>query len=145
FRNGEDFNNIYMSPEYSEASIAATLERNGKSFLSTDRNIINLPAVGKSTEFRVIGITDDGRRILEFDHDKNRFHSPIIDQMGKLTFIESTSVAGYLKQLSEMGEDIDEYKGLFGYSMCVTEIQSPVFNYPENMSGLTDVISNLKL
>jgi lysine 2,3-aminomutase len=145
FRNGEEFNDIYISPQHSAASIATILESSGKSFLSTDRNIINLPAVGKSTEFRVVGITDDGRRILEFDHDKNRFHSPIIDEMGKLTFIESTSVAGYLMQLSEMGENIDEYNGVFGYSICDTELQSPVFNYPQALTGLTDVISNLKL
>jgi lysine 2,3-aminomutase len=29
--------------------------------------VLNLPAVGKSLTFRVIGITRYGRRILEFD------------------------------------------------------------------------------
>ena len=56
-------------------------------FLSTDRNILNLPGVGKSLTFRVIGITRYGRRILEFDHDSTRFHSPIINQMGKVVIL----------------------------------------------------------
>jgi lysine 2,3-aminomutase len=41
-------------------------------FLATDRNVLNLPGVGKSLTFRVIGITRYGRRILEFDHDETR-------------------------------------------------------------------------
>ncbi len=48
-------------------------------FLATDRTVLNLPAVGKSLTFRTIGITRYGRRILEFDHDRTRAHSPIID------------------------------------------------------------------
>ncbi|NIP82771.1 MAG: hypothetical protein GWM90_27550, partial [Gemmatimonadetes bacterium] len=48
------------------------------------RSVLNLPAVGKSLTFRVIGITRYGRRILEFDHDRTRAHSPIIDEMGKV-------------------------------------------------------------
>ena len=51
-------------------------------FLATDRNVLNLPGVGKSLTFRVIGITRYGRRILEFDHDETRNHSHIIQQMG---------------------------------------------------------------
>ncbi|MCD4679602.1 MAG: KamA family protein, partial [Bacteroidales bacterium] len=34
-------------------------------FLGTDRNVLNLPGVGKSLTFRTIGITRYGRRILE--------------------------------------------------------------------------------
>ena len=33
-------------------------------FLATDRNVLNLPGVGKSLTFRVIGITRYGRRSL---------------------------------------------------------------------------------
>ncbi|HSM18234.1 MAG TPA: hypothetical protein VK845_14710 [Gemmatimonadales bacterium] len=43
-----------------------------------------LPAVGKSLTLRTIGITRYGRRTLEFDHDRTRAHSPIIDQTGKI-------------------------------------------------------------
>ena len=52
-------------------------------FLATDRSVLNLPAVGKSLTFRVIGITRYGRRILEFDHDPTRAHSPITDRMAR--------------------------------------------------------------
>ena len=45
-------------------------------FLATDRNVLNLPGVGKSLTFRVIGITRYGRRILEFDHDATRRSQP---------------------------------------------------------------------
>ncbi len=53
-------------------------------FLASDRNVLNLPGVGKSLTFRTIGITNDGQRILEFDHDATREHSPIIKKIGKV-------------------------------------------------------------
>ncbi|MCK4288093.1 MAG: KamA family protein, partial [Bacteroidales bacterium] len=61
-------------------------------FLATDRNVLNLPGVGKSLTFRTIGITREGRRILEFEHDSTRNHSPIIKKMGKVIIIESKSI-----------------------------------------------------
>lgn len=51
-------------------------------FLATDRNVLNLPGVGKSLTYRVIGVTRFGKRVLEFDHDHTRTHSPIIEKMG---------------------------------------------------------------
>jgi lysine 2,3-aminomutase len=65
-------------------------------FLATDRNVLNLPGVGKSLTFRMIGITRYGRRILEFDHDETRNHSPIIRKMGKVIIVESKSIQEYL-------------------------------------------------
>jgi lysine 2,3-aminomutase len=58
-------------------------------FLATDRNVINLPAVGKSLTFRTIGITRWGRRILEFDYDHNRWHSPIIKNLESLLLLKA--------------------------------------------------------
>ena len=49
-------------------------------FIATGRNVLNLPGVGKSLTFRTIGITCNGRRVLEFEHDSNRRHSPIINR-----------------------------------------------------------------
>lgn len=117
----------------------------GLPFLATDRNVLNLPGVGKSLTFRMIGITRYGRRILEFDHDETRRHSPIIHQMGKVVIIESKSIHEYLNQLEEMGEDRKDYEGLYGYSLGQTEHRIPVYDYPEPEQGITEEMSNLKI
>jgi lysine 2,3-aminomutase len=114
-------------------------------FLATDRNVLNLPAVGKSLTFRVIGITRYGRRILEFDHDRTRAHSPIIDRMGKIIVIESKSIREYLNQLGEIGEELDEYDSVYGYSMGQTEPQIPVYEYPPYDFQVTEELTNLVL
>ncbi|NOY37099.1 MAG: KamA family protein [Chlorobi bacterium] len=99
-------------------------------FLATDRSVLNMPGIGKSLTFRTIGLTPDGRRILLFDHDHTRHHSPIVEKMGKITIIESKSVSAYIRQMKEMGEDPEEYRNLYGYSVGVTEPQFPLFDYP---------------
>lgn len=114
-------------------------------FLSTDRNVLNLPAVGKSLTFRTIGLTYDGRRILEFDHDHTRSHSPIIEKLGKVRIIESKSITNYLKQLHNIGEDIDDYQGIYGYSIGATEKRMPIYQYPDYDFEVTDEITNLEL
>ena len=106
-------------------------EANGLSFLSTDRSVLNMPGVGKSLTYRTIGITDDGRRILEFEHDQNRNHSPIIDSMGNVVIIESKSINAYLRQLEEIGEDPEDYKTIWGYSASETESRAQFYRYPE--------------
>jgi lysine 2,3-aminomutase len=112
-------------------------------FLATDRNVLNLPGVGKSLTFRTIGITNDGRRILEFDHDTTRVHSPIIEKMGKVTIIESKSIHDYLQQLDDMGEDVSEYSSIYGYSLSETESRNHIFEYPEYDYDVTEKITNL--
>lgn len=57
--------------------------------------------------FRLVGITAEGKRILRFDHDRTRRHSPIIDRMGEIYIVENKSVAAYLRQLEKMGEDAE--------------------------------------
>ncbi|MCD6200308.1 MAG: KamA family protein [Bacteroidales bacterium] len=114
-------------------------------FLATDRSVMNLPGVGKSLSFHVIGLTPDGRRILEFDHDKTRNHSPIIEKMGRIRIIESKSIAAYLRQMKEMGEDLSEYEAIFGYSLGETEKRQPVYTYPEYNFRITHEINNLQL
>jgi lysine 2,3-aminomutase len=120
-------------------------KENDLPFLSTDRNIMNLPGVGKSLTFRTIGITRYGRRILEFDHDRTRNHSPIIDQMGKVIIIESKSINEYLRQLEDMGENKDEYGGVFGYSLSETEPRMSMYEYPTYDFEITDEITHLEL
>ncbi len=114
-------------------------------FLATDRTVMNLPGVGKSLSFRVIGLTSDGRRILEFDHDKTRDHSPIIKKMGKIRIIESKSVAAYLRQMKRMGENLSEYEDVFGYSISETEKRQPIYTYPDYSFRPTKKINNLKI
>jgi lysine 2,3-aminomutase len=114
-------------------------------FLATDRNVLNLPGVGKSLTYRVIGITRYGRRVLEFDHDGTRAHSPILEQMGKMVIIESKSIAEYLQQLEEMGEEISEYESIWGYSLGETESRVPVYEYPDYPFDITDEMTNLEL
>ncbi|RIJ49250.1 KamA family protein [Maribellus luteus] len=114
-------------------------------FLATDRNILNLPGVGKSLTFRTIGITRYGRRILEFDHDRTRNHSPIINTMGKVIVIESKSIAEYLNQLEEMGEDRDDYRRIFGYSIGQTEARMPMYEYPEYEYEVTKEFTSLEI
>jgi lysine 2,3-aminomutase len=114
-------------------------------FLATDRNVLNLPGVGKSLSFRTIGILPDGRRVLEFDHDDYRNHSPITDEMGKVVIIESKSIKSYIDQLEAMGENPDEYNSLYGYSMGVTEPRAPLYEYPDGDPGFTCEYTNLKL
>ena len=114
-------------------------------FLATDRNVLNLPGVGKSLTFRVIGITRYGRRILAFDHDITREHSPIIHKMGKVIIIESKSISEYLQQLEEIGEDAADYMDIFGYSIGETEPRLAIYEYPEYDFVITDEYSNLEV
>jgi lysine 2,3-aminomutase len=114
-------------------------------FLSTDRSVLNLPAVGKSLTFRVIGITRYGRRILEFDHDRTRPHSPIIERMGKVIVIEPKSVGEYLAQLAELGERPDDYEGLYGFSLGQSEPRMPCFEYPPYDFAVTERIANFAM
>ncbi|TVQ15602.1 MAG: KamA family protein [Bacteroidetes bacterium] len=111
-------------------------------FLATDRNVLNLPGVGKSMSYRVIGITRNGRRILEFDHDHTRSHSPIIEKLGKFVIAESKPIYTYLQQLEEMGEDRKEYESIWGYSIGETEPRPAIYEYPAFDFKLTDEITN---
>ncbi|MFN2394782.1 MAG: KamA family radical SAM protein [Bacteroidales bacterium] len=119
-------------------------EKAGLPFLATDRNVLNLPGVGKSMTYRVIGITRSGRRILEFDHDHTRSHSPIIEKLGKFVIVESKSIASYLEQVEDMGEDKKEYDSIWGYSIGETEPRPSLYEYPEYKFELSPKITNFK-
>ncbi|MDZ7739772.1 MAG: KamA family protein [Bacteroidales bacterium] len=127
------------------SSIENIMKAHDLPFLSTDRNVMNLPGVGKSLTFRTIGITRRGRRILEFDHDFNRTHSPIINKMGKVHIIESKPVKHYIDQMKSMGDDPEDYKDVWGYSMGETETRSPMFEYPEYDFVTTGEVTNLEI
>ncbi|MBE0650403.1 MAG: KamA family protein [Bacteroidales bacterium] len=111
-------------------------------FIATDRNIMNLPGVGKSHTFRVIGITNDGRRILRFKYDTKRNHSPAIEKTD-VVIVESKPISKYLRQLEKMGQNINEYQSIWGYSLNETEEWSPVFQYPKYPFKITEKYTNV--
>jgi lysine 2,3-aminomutase len=121
------------------------MKKSGLPFLGTDRNVLNLPGVGKSLTFRTIGITRYGRRILEFELDHNRNHSPVMKKMDKVIIIESKSVSEYLRQLEDIGEDITDYESIWGYSIGETEQRIPIYEYPDYDYEVTENYTNLKL
>ncbi|MDR0962796.1 MAG: KamA family protein [Mediterranea sp.] len=109
----------------------------------TDRNVLNLPGIGKSMCFRMVGITDTGNRILCFDHDPTRLHSPIIDKLGQVYIVENKSIAAYLRKLASMGEDVEEYAAVWNYIEGSTEPRSVLYQYPEFDFRITKRMSNL--
>lgn len=144
-KQAENLINLTEKPEKICENINKIREKLKIPFMATDRNVLNLPGVGKSLSFRVIGITRSGRRILEFDHDLTRWHSPIINELGKLVIIESKSIREYLNHLCELGEDENEYNSIWLYSLGETEQRMPIFDYPEYEYTVTDCLTNIDL
>lgn len=144
-RYNEKISSFAQNAEEMVSNIKALREEAGIPFLATDRNVLNLPGVGKSLTFRTIGLSRHGRRILEFDHDDTRRHSPIIHEMGKVVIIESKSLNEYLNQLEDMGEDKAEYHSIFGYSIGETEPLQHIYQYPAYDFEVTDEYTNLEL
>ena len=114
-------------------------------FLATDRSVLNLPAIGKSMTFQLVGLTEEGKRILRFEHDGTRHHSPIIDQMGQIYIVENKSLAAYLRQLSKMGEDPEDYASIWSYTKGETEPRFSLYEYPDFPFHITDKMSNLSI
>lgn len=114
-------------------------------FLATDRSVLNLPAIGKSMTFQLVGLTEEGKRILRFEHDGTRHHSPIIDQMGQIYIVENKSLAAYLRQLSKMGEDPEDYASIWSYTKGETEPRFSLYEYPDFPFRITDKMSNLEI
>lgn len=105
-------------------------------FLATDRNVLNLPAIGKSMTFKTVGITPEGKRILRSEHDGTRRHSPIIDSIGAVYIVESKSIAAYLRQLQAMGEDTEDYASIWNYTEGKPNPGSACTNIRIFLSGL---------
>ena len=112
-------------------------------FLATDRSVLNLPAIGKSMTFQLVGLTEEGKRILRFEHDSTRHHSPIIDQMGQIYIVENKSLAAYLRQLGKMGEDPEDYASIWSYTKGETEPRFSLYEYPDFPFRITNKMSNL--
>jgi len=65
--------------------------------------------------------------------------------MEKVIIIESKSISEYLEQLQEMGEDIIEYEGIYGYSIGQTEPRMAMYDYPDYDFSVTREFTNLDM
>lgn len=125
--------------------LVSFLKANHLLFAATDRNVLNLPAIGKSMTFTTVGITAEGKRILKFDHDASRRHSPIINRMQEIYIVENKSIAAYLRQLETMGENVREYESIWNYTSGVTEPRFSIYEYPDYPFTITSEMTNLEL
>lgn len=144
----EDAHNLSVMLETAKdpaSCLRRFMKTNHLPFLATDRNVLNLPAIGKSMTFDMVGITGEGKRILRFDHDPTRHHSPIINQLGKVFIVENKSIASYLRQLQAMGEDPEEYATIWNYTEGKTEPRFSLYEYPDFPFHTTDRMSNLEI
>ncbi len=114
-------------------------------FVATDRNVLNLPGIGKSMTFTLAGVTPDGKRVLEFDHDHTRKHSPIIERIGKVFIRENKSIRQYMLQLHEMGEKPEHYAGIWHFTEGETESRFSLYDYPDDDLRITPVYSHCVL
>lgn len=113
-------------------------------FAATDRSVLNLPGIGKSMTFRLIGITSEGKRILSFDHDTTRKHSPVIQSFGNIYITENKSILAYLQQLEQLGENVKSYHSIWKYTEGTTESKFKLYEYPELPFRVTDNVNHLE-
>lgn len=128
---------------YSASKIRTFLKKHHLPFLATDRNVLNLPAIGKSMTFKTVGMTARGKRILRFEYDHTRRHSPVINSTGDIYIVENKSIASYLRQLQAMHENIEDYKSIWNYTESKTEPRFKLYEYPNYNFKVTDTISNI--
>jgi len=124
--------------------IRVFLNDNRLPFLATDRNVLNLPGIGKSMTFRIAGITKEGKRILRFEHDSNRRHSPVTEKMGSIYIVENKSVGAYLRQLEMLGENPKDYESIWNYGNGQTEPRFLFFGYPRFDFNLSQELSHFR-
>lgn len=141
----KEFLNLLRNSKERAAAIQSFCTSHQIPFVATDRSVLNLPGIGKSMTFVTIGMTKDGKRILEFDHDPTRQHSPIIHQMDKIYIKENKSIWQYMLQLQEMGEKKEEYASLWSYMEGETEHRFPLYNYPDPGFRITEKYSHLSV
>ncbi len=128
--------------EKNKKEMECFMKKENLKFLATDRNIMNLPGIGKSLSFKTIALDRFGCRILSFDYDKNRSHSPAIISQPQIIIRERRSNLSYLMALHDKGEDIDNYNSIWNYRNSTTEDRFPFFNYPEQEFEITTKITN---
>ncbi len=132
-------------PERIPSELPGLLDKYRKPFLVTDRNVMNLPGIGKSMTFQTVGMTKEGKRILRFSLDAGRRHSPQVDHEGNIYIVESKSIAAYLRQLQALGERVEDYSSLWDYAEGRTESRFALFEYPEPRIEITGDFTNLEM
>lgn len=145
-KNGNEKSQATIKKESKEGTatlVRRFMKKHHLPFLATDRSVLNLPAIGKSMTFQLVGLTEDGKRILRFEHDGTRRHSPIIGKMGEIYIVENKSLAAYLRQLGKMGEDPEEYASIWSYTKGETEPRFSLYEYPDFLFHTTERMSNL--
>ena len=130
-------------PERIPSELPGLLDKYRQPFLATDRNVMNLPGIGKSMTFQTVGMTKEGKRILRFSLDAGRRHSPQVDHEGNIYIVESKSIAAYLRQLQALGERVEDYSSLWDYAEGRTESRFALFEYPEPRIEITGDFTNL--
>lgn len=136
---------VLKEPGCLNPGISRLLEKYDQPFLATDRNVMNLPGIGKSMTYVTVGLTKQGKRILRFSLDGNRKHSPWVDGIGDIYIVENKSIAAYLRQLEELGEDVEDYSTIWHYSEGRTESRFALFDYPRQCVDTTDDFTNLSM
>ena len=126
-----------------EQSISQIEKKYDLPFLATDRNVMNLPGIGKSMTFNLVAIMPDGCRLVAFSHDNTRRHSPVISDMPIVYIKENKSLAEYMRQLSDMGERISDYSSLWKYTSGKTEPRFAFYEYPKPAEEYTTEYSNI--
>jgi len=125
--------------------LKAFLRKHKLHFAATDRNVLNLPGIGKSMTFKTVGFTAKGQRILNFEYDHTRWHSPVIEKRGKVYIVENKSIAAYLRQLNALGENVNNYKSIWTYREGETEKRFDLFKYPPYDYQKTTEINHMDL
>ena len=118
------------------------LQENDRFFVATDRSVLNLPGIGKSMTFQLVGITPQGKRILRFDHDTTRKHSPVIENIGAIYITENKSILAYLKQLALLGEEVNAYQTIWAYTEGATEPKFKLYEYPDFQFRQTEKVNH---
>lgn len=130
-------------PTHLRRRIYQLMEQYNLPFMATDRNVLNLPGIGKSMTFTTVGVTPEGKRVLCFTLDTTRSHSPALRPREKVYIVESKSLAAYLRQLEKFGEDAGEYDTIWYYNEGRTESRFKAYEYPPQPEGTTSQYTNI--
>ena len=65
--------------------------------------------------------------------------------MRNVVIIESKSISNYIRQMENIGEDPDDYRTIWGYSVSETEGRMPVYQYPDYDFETTTELTNFHL
>jgi lysine 2,3-aminomutase len=139
-----ELSKIFNEPELIQEKITSLLNASNIPFIATDRNVMNLPGIGKSMNFETVGVTPEGCRILNFTLDPHRPHSPAVDKNETTNIIENKSVASYLRQLETMGESVAEYESIWSYNSSISEARFKLYTYADNKDMLTKEVTNIQ-